>query len=99
MNCPYCSEQVKDSAIVCKHCGRELFVVRPLMDKLDEATKRLEVFEAAYPNEGKPTLASMARPAPKKSTLPGIDPLAAMSVTFILLVWRITSLSSNTACR
>ena len=31
-------------------------------------------------------LASMARSAPAKSPLPGIDPLAAMSVTFILLI-------------
>jgi hypothetical protein len=86
MNCPYCAEQVKDAAIVCKHCSRDLFVIRPLMEKLDEATKRLALFEATYPAGGDQVLAGLARPAPAKSPLPGIEPLAAMSVTFILLI-------------
>jgi hypothetical protein len=56
------------------------------MDKLGEATKRLEAFEAAYPGGGAPALASVARPTPAGFWLPGVDPLAAMSLTFILLL-------------
>ena len=86
MNCPYCAEAVKDSAIVCKHCGRELFVVRPLMDKLDAATKRLEAFEATYPTGELSVSGSPARPAPSDSSLAGVEPLAALAMTFVLLV-------------
>ncbi len=51
MNCPYCAERVADDAIVCKHCHRELFLIRPLMDKLAEATRRIQAFEMGTPNE------------------------------------------------
>ena len=51
MDCPYCAEQVKDSALVCKHCGRDLFVIRPLMAKLDAAASRLAVLELSMADE------------------------------------------------
>ena len=37
MRCPYCAEEVKDEAVVCKHCHSELFVVRPLLEKINDA--------------------------------------------------------------
>src|SRR5262249_29472911 len=41
MRCPYCAEDVKDDALVCKHCQRELFVVKPLLSKINELTAKL----------------------------------------------------------
>ena len=84
MDCPYCAEPVKDSALTCKHCTRDLFLVRSLIAKLADATARLEAFESGS-FEAHP-IAVASRPAPPPS-VSGIDPLAAMAVTFILLVF------------
>ena len=80
MLCPYCAEQVKDSAIVCKHCSRDLFVVRPLMDKLAAAMERLETLEAGSPAEAAP--AGRRRRRMRVSVLPGVEPLSAVALTF-----------------
>ena len=50
MRCPYCAEDVRDEAVVCKHCHSELFVVKPLLSKINEMSARLAVFSEAAPN-------------------------------------------------
>ena len=42
MNCPFCSEEIKDDAQVCKHCGRDFLLVRALLDQFKGHAKRLD---------------------------------------------------------
>jgi hypothetical protein len=34
VNCPFCAEEIKDDAVVCKHCRRDLAIVRPVLLEL-----------------------------------------------------------------
>src|SRR5260221_13799026 len=33
MQCPFCAEDFNDTALVCKHCGRDLRLVRPVIEE------------------------------------------------------------------
>lgn len=47
MNCPFCDEDIKDRALVCKHCGRDLSILRPVLDRFGDLEKRLAAAEEA----------------------------------------------------
>lgn len=46
MECPFCVETIKDEAIVCKHCSRDLRVVRPMLQQIDDLVAELDKLQS-----------------------------------------------------
>ena len=42
MECPFCAETIKDEAAVCKHCSRDLRMVLPIIEEIQEAVAELD---------------------------------------------------------
>lgn len=50
MECPFCAEKVKDEALVCKHCSRDLRVVRPVLLEIEGVVADIEKIRREFDN-------------------------------------------------
>jgi hypothetical protein len=42
MRCPFCTETIKDESVVCKNCSRDLRIVRPVVDEIEQIVLELD---------------------------------------------------------
>lgn len=78
MKCPYCSSEVADEAVVCPHCTRDLYLIKPLQAKVEALEKRVRELEQGAP------AAVAAAPPPAEDAAP---PPAPPSVAEPVLLW------------
>jgi hypothetical protein len=45
MECPFCDETIKEEALVCKHCSRDLRIVRPVVIEVQQLATELDLLQ------------------------------------------------------
>ena len=45
MQCPFCTETIKDESVVCKNCSRDLRIVRPVVAEIEQIVLELDVLQ------------------------------------------------------
>src|SRR5271168_1230644 len=45
MECPFCVETIRDESLVCRHCARDLALVRPVILEIQALTAEIEALQ------------------------------------------------------
>lgn len=87
MNCPYCAEMVKDAAVVCRHCGRDFTIFRPLLERLSAVELALHEVQTSMALIGSQPMVGSGTSIPASHLLKSVTSIFLASAGSVFFYW------------